>query len=580
MLIIKKLQNNIKDIVANLDPPLTTQATIQIDFTKDETHGELTTNIAMILGKELKQNPKKLAETIAKTIEGLDYVAKVEVAGTGFINMTLATSVWIDELKDIVKLGKAYANVKLSDGELVHVEYVSANPTGPMHTGHVRNAVLGDTIASILEKVGYKVYREYYINDAGGQIDCLARSLYLRYLEALGTKLSADAFEGNLYPGDYLIPIGGTVAKENGNIWEGKPQESWIETFRDISVKSMMQMIKHDLEQLGIVMDCYTSEKEIINSGKLQEALTILEKRGDIYKGILTPPKGHTVDDWEERPQTLFKSTRYGDEIDRPLCKSDNSWTYFAGDIAYHLDKFQRGFRKMINVLGADHCGYVSRLQAAVMAVTDEQAKIDVKLFQIVNFFENGIPVKMSKRAGTFITSNDLIERVGKDVTRFMMISRHNSTVIDFDFEKVVEQSHNNPIFYIQYANARICSVLKYAKEVFPQLTEEKIKQCETLDSINDKAEISVIRCLVSWPKVIEQAAINLEPHRITNYLYTLAGTLHSLWNKGKENLHLRFVDPNNERITEEKLFLLSSVANILADGLELIGIAPIEEMR
>jgi arginyl-tRNA synthetase len=447
-----------------------------------------------------------------------------------------------------------------------------------MHAGHVRNAILGDTIAALLKKVGYKVHKEYYINDAGRQVECLGRSVYLRYEEALGKQLPENAFEGDLYPGEYLIPIGQEIAQQHEGKWLNCPESTWLPLFQDFAVSAMMDLIRQDLADLGVVMDSYTSEKQLVKDGKVEQIIRQLEEQDDVYEGILTPPKGVVVDDWEERPQLLFRSTKYGDDVDRPLRKSDGLWTYFASDIAYHFDKIQRGFRNMINVLGADHCGYVKRITAATEAVSGGTAQLTVKLFQIVNFFENGQPVKMSKRAGVFVSSRDIVQKVGKDVARFMMVSRSNSSVIDFDFQKAVAQSQDNPIFYIQYAHSRICSVFSHADETFPGINEE-VPQCDNLSFLGNAEEIALIRTMASWPQVIELAARALEPHRIANYLYTLASDFHRLWNFGKTSLHLRFVDKNNKDLTRAKLFLLSGVATILRDGLELLGVVPLQRM-
>lgn len=556
---------------------------VQVEFTQDASHGEITTNAAMTFAKRLGVAPRVLASALVEEIRPLANITHVEIAGPGFINITLTSDVWLAELATIVRSGPAYAASEMGGGELVHVEFVSANPTGPMHAGHVRNAVLGDAIASLLAKVGYKVYREYYINDAGGQVECLARSVYLRYQEALGTPISPNAFDGNLYPGIYLMPVGTAIARSDGEKWKDLDEAVWLPVFKVRAVEEMMKIIQHDLHELGVVMDCYTSEKALTEAGKVQKAIDVLQSQDDVYEGVLEQPKGHTIDDWESRPQLLFRATKYGDETDRPLRKSDGSWTYFAGDIAYHLDKFRRGFRNMVSVLGADHCGYVKRLTAAVSAITQGRGALEVKLFQIVNFFEHGQPVKMSKRAGTFITSEDIVSRVGKDATRFMMVSRHNSTIIDFDFEKVLEQSQDNPLFYIQYAYARICSVFRHVAEAFEGLTRESIATNPpegAIAHLTHQSEIGIIRLLASWPKIVEQAASAREPHRITNYLYTLAGAFHNLWNQGKGTLELRFIDRNSRTITEAKLFLLCGVASILNDGLELLGITPVEEMR
>lgn len=602
MSIVRKLQEEVKDAVQSLaqtllnfeaendsgnSPTRTSpmkgrpdEPRIQVEITDDPQHGDIATNAAMVLCKTFRMSPRALAETLADRLKRLEGVSDVAVAGPGFLNVSLTPEAWTQELREIVRQGDAYGAVDLGHGQKVQVEYVSANPTGPMHTGHVRNAVLGDAIAALLKKVGYDVHKEYYINDAGGQIDVLARSVYLRYLEALGHTLAEDAFKGDVYPGAYLIPVGKALAERDGDRWVGRDEAEWMPVFKEFAVQAMMTMIRHDLEELGVVMDYYASEKQVTEGGKIEEALAILEENGDLYTGVLTPPKGKPIDDWEARPQTLFKATKYGDEVDRPLRKSDGSWTYFAGDIAYHLDKFQRGFTHIINVLGADHCGYVTRLKAAVSAVTRGGAKVDVKLFQLVNFFENGVPVKMSKRAGTFITSQDVVGRVGKDATRFMMLTKHNTTVIDFDFQKVLELSQENPVFYVQYAHARICSVFRHAQEVFPDLDEAVVRKLETIRSLTHPAEIALIKVLAQWPQIVEQAAVNLEPHRITTYLIALAGAFHSLWNRGKEAPELRFISSDDRDATCSKLYLLSGVATILRDGLHLLGVRPIEEMR
>jgi arginyl-tRNA synthetase len=578
MSILKSIKTRIAHAVQSLSKEVDT-SNIYVDLTQNVNHGDITTNVAMVLCKFLGLPPRQLAEKIVEKIKEVEEIDRIEIAGSGFINITLKPFVWTEELKEIVKCGQGYSNANIANGQTVHIELVSANPTGPLHTGHVRNAVLGDTIASLLKKVGYNVYREYYINDSGRQIDCLACSVYLRYLQALGNPLPHDAFDGDVYPGEYLIPVGQEIAARDGDKWVNKEKNEWLAAFKAFSVKAMMDLIRNDLTELGVVIDCYTSEKSLTDADKVQEALAILEKNGDIYTGVLAPPQGKVDEDWDVREQTLFRSTKYGDEIDRPLRKADGTWTYFAGDIAYHLDKYLRGFTKLINVLGADHCGYVTRIKAAVSAVTSGKASLDVKLFQIVNFFENGVPVKMSKRAGTFITASDLIRRVGKDATRFMMISRHHSTVIDFDFQKVLELSHDNPVFYVQYAHARICSVFRHAMSAFG-LSEDAVKATNNINVFTERPEIAVIKCLAQWPQVVEQAAISQEPHRITNYLCALAGAFHSLWTQGKESARLRFIDVKNKAVTSEKLFLLIGVATVLRDGLELIGITPIDEMK
>lgn len=553
---------------------------IAVEPSQRTQHGEVATNAALVVAKRLSQPPRVLAESLAKRLSALDVVDKVDIAGPGFVNLTLKPEAWGNELLTLVQQGEAYAKAAVGQGQTIHIEFVSANPTGPMHTGHVRNAVYGDALASLYAKVGYKVYKEYYINDAGNQVDCLARSVYLRYKEALGQTLSEEAFQGDVYPGEYLVPVGKNLAQRDGDRWLEKPEEEWLPELKVFAVQSMMDLIRKDLAELGVVMDHYTSEKALTEVGKIQQAIQILQKRGDIYTGTLTPPKGKLPEDWEERPQLLFRSTKYGDEIDRPLQKSNGDWTYFAGDLAYHLDKFQRGFTNLVDVMGMDHCGYVTRLQSAVTAITDGKAHLKVELFQLVNFFENGVPVKMSKRAGTFITSEDVVKRVGKDATRFIMLSRHHGTVLDFDFQKVLEASQDNPVFYVQYAHARICSVFRHAQAVFPDLTEEAMRGAPTLAQLPLSEEISVIRCLAQWPQTVVQAASTQEPHRIVNYLCELAGAFHSLWNQGKERQQLRFVDSENREATASKLVLLTGIATVLRDGLKLVGVEPISEMR
>lgn len=553
---------------------------ITVEPSQRAQHGEVATNAAMVAAKVLHQVPRVLAESLAERLRELPMVAKAEVAGVGFVNLTLKPEVWGDEVLAILRQGVAYSESNVGQGRTVHIEFVSANPTGPMHAGHVRNAIYGDALASLCAKVGYKVYKEYYINDAGSQVDCLGRSVYLRYLEALGHPLPENAFQGDVYPGEYLIPVGKSLAERDGDRWVGKSEEEWLPEFKTFAVQAMMNLIRRDLKDLGVTMDYYASEKALTAAGKIQEAIEILKKRGDIYTGTLTPPKGKLPEDWEERPQLLFRSTKYGDEIGRPLQKSDGSWTYFAGDLAYHLDKFQRGFTDLVNVLGMDHCGYVTRLQSAVTAITDGKAQLKIELFQLVNFFENGVPVKMSKRAGTFITAEDVVSRVGKDATRFMMLSRHHGTILDFDFQKVLEMSQDNPVFYVQYAHARICSVFRHAQTVFPDLTEEAVRRIPSLPQLPVPAEVPLIRCLAKWPQTVLQAAAAREPHRIVSYLCDLAGEFHSLWNQGKENLQLRFVDPDSHEVTVSKLALLTGVATILRDGLQLVGVEPMSEMR
>ena len=494
-------------------------------------------------------------------------------SGPGFINLKLHQSVLRHELARIMHSDHKYGNSNLGGGKKAQVEYVSTNPTGPMHIGHGRNAVLGDTISSLLEKVGYKVTREYYVNDAGGQTIALGRSAYMRYLQALGRTIADTDFDADMYKGDYLIPVGKKLAETFGDKFLNKPEVEWLESMRLFAIDAMMEYIRADLKLLGIVME-YASESAITKEGWVEKALKLLETKGDVYQGVLEKPKGHQVDDWEERPQVLFKATAYGDDIDRALKKSDDTWTYFAGDVGYHYHKISRNYDLLVNILGFDHVGYVKRLTSAVKALKAD-LPYSIKTCQMVNFVDNGQPIRMSKRAGNFITINQLVDRVGKDCVRYMMVSRHQDMVIDFDFTQVVEQSKDNPLFYIQYANARIHSVLRHAVEVFKDIDHNP-----SLESLVDESELNLIKCLIQWPRVVTSAAQHLEPHRIANYLYDLAGQFHSLWNKGKENTQLRFIDEKSPNQTADRLVLLKATALIISEALNLLGIKPLEEMR
>lgn len=551
---------------------------VTVDPPKEAGHGDLATNVAMVLAKPSGKNPKALATLMLEPLRNLEDVNHVEIAGPGFINLTLKPDFWRRQLLDILQTGTAYGNSVLGAGEKINVEYVSANPTGPMHAGHGRNAVLGDAIASLLQKIGYNVYREYYVNDAGGQIDALARSVYLRYREALGHPIQDSDFQEGMYASDYLTPVGQDLARLKGDAWIDKPESVWMDEIRRFSVDAMMTIIREDLDALGVHMDVFTSEKKLVEEGAVDAALKILEEKGDLYVGVLERPKGHEVEDWEPRPQTLFRATAYGDDVDRPLKKSDGSWTYFAGDIAYHFDKFRRGFPKMIDVLGSEHGGYVKRIQAATAAVTSGQGQAEAKSYQNVNFMENGAPIKMSKRAGTFIKLRDVTDRVGKDVTRFIMLTRHHDNTIDFDFAKVVEQNRENPVFYVQYAHARVCSVLKHGLALFPDILDDLSKINVSL--LTDVSELEMIKLLVNWPRQVEVAAVFREPHRIAYYLHDVAAAFHGLWNKGKDHTHLRFIDPEDRAITAARLALVKGVATVIASGLELFGITPLQEMR
>ncbi|RZI45216.1 arginine--tRNA ligase [Candidatus Finniella inopinata] len=554
------------------------QQKITIEPTRDPSHGDLATNAAMVLAKPLGQSPKDLAQRIASSLLGRPEIIKAEVAGPGFINLTLSPEFWQAQIPTILEKGINYGDAALGANQKVNVEFVSTNPTGPMHAGHGRNAVLGDTVSALLSKVGYDVCREYYVNDAGGQINALARSVYVRYRQACGETISDADFDADMYGADYLVPLAKQIFEQDGPKWLGQPQEVWLDSFREVSVHEMMNLIRQDLEALGVHMNVFTSEKVLAAHNQVQKTLDILQAKGDVYQGTLAPPKDHVIDDWEPRPQTLFKATAYGDDVDRPLCKSDGAWTYFAGDVAYHHNKLDRGFDHLVNIFGADHSGYVKRIQSAVKALTDGQKTVEIKVCQMVNFLDNGVPVRMSKRAGTFITLKEVIERVGKDATRYMMVSRHQDMPIDFDFAKVIEQNRDNPIFYIQYAHARIQSVLRHSREMFPSLTL-KITELP-LHLLKDDYELAMIKILTNWPRQVEVAAQTREPHRIANFLYDVASTFHGLWNKGKDHTHLRFIDPQDFAQTQARLALITATATVIASGLKLLGITPVQEMR
>ncbi len=556
---------------------------ITVEPPRDASHGDISTNAAMVLAKPAGMKPRDIAEMIAPKIAALKGVASVDVAGPGFINASLTNAFWQSRLVDVLKAGTAYGASDIGGGEKINVEYVSANPTGPLHVAHARGAVVGDALVNLLRKAGFDVTSEYYINDAGNQVDQLARSAHLRYREALGEEIG-EIPEG-VYPGEYMIPIGQELAESLGDSLKDAPEEEWIDTFRNIAIERLLVGIKEDLAALGIHQDVFTSERDLVQAGAVEHVEDLLQGRGLLYRGVLEPPKGKAApEDYEPREQTLFRATDFGDDTDRPLKKSDGSWTYFSNDIANHLDKFERGFKKMIDVWGADHGGYVKRMQAAVRAVTDNQGELDVKLCQIVHLKKGGEPFRMSKRAGNFVTLRDLIEELGengKDVVRFIMLTRKNDSQMDFDLEKAVEQSRDNPVFYVQYAHARCHSVLRNAAETLGADTlgaDELVKA--KLTYLDDPAEIEVIRTLAGWPKMVEAAAESHEPHRIAFYLNDLAAVFHSLWNKGKDDTRLRFIDESNEDVTRARLALVLGVATVIASGLEVIGVTPLEELR
>ena len=557
---------------------------IVVEPPRDPAHGDMATNAAMVLAKEAGKKPRELAEAIAATMRIEPQIAKVDVAGPGFINFTLRPEVWGEALKAALAAGAEYGRSEIGEDAAVNVEYVSANPTGPMHVGHCRGAVFGDALASLLAFAGYRVTREYYINDAGAQIDVLARSAYLRYREALGEKIGPIP-EG-LYPGDYLKPVGGALAAEYGDKLTTMPEVARLAIARETAVRMMMEAIRDDLAALNINFDVYFSERSLIE-GTDQVAATIesLRERGDVYEGRLPPPKGGAAEDWEDREQTLFRSTNFGDDVDRPLKKSDGSYTYFASDIAYHKSKVDRGFRHLIDVWGADHGGYVKRMQAAVKAVSDGKVDLDVKIVQLVRLLRSGEPVKMSKRAGDFVTLREVVDEVGRDAVRFDMLYRKNDAVLDFDLAKVVEASRDNPVFYVQYGHARCQSVFRNARAEFPDLPAAMPQRLSWLKNakmelLSDESELALLKRIALYPRTVEAAAVAHEPHRIAFYLYELASEFHALWTRGKDLPHLRFIIQNDPETTKARLCLVQGVVQVLASGLALLGVSAPDEMR
>ncbi len=577
---------------------------IVVEPPRDPTHGDMATNAAMVLAKDAGQKPRDLADKIAERLRADDLVAKVDVAGPGFINLTLKPHVWGEELRVMLAAGKDYGRSDTGKGEKVNVEYVSANPTGPMHIGHCRGAVFGDALANLLAFAGYSVTREYYINDAGAQVDVLARSVYLRYREALGEDIGAIP-EG-LYPGDYLREVGGELAADHGFNLTTMPEAEWMPIVRDRAIHAMMADIRNDLMRLRVVPDVFFSERSLIEGedGDLffpalaaaapeaekakdvvAETIKTLRARGLVYEGRLPPPKSGNLDDWEDREQTLFRSTEFGDDVDRPLLKSDGSYTYFATDIAYHKSKFDRGFRNLIDVWGADHGGYVKRMQAAVKAVSDGKAELDVKLVQLVRLLRAGEPVKMSKRAGEFVTLREVVDEVGKDAVRFDMLYRKNDAVLDFDLAKVIEATRENPVFYVQYGHARGQSVFRNAHVEMPDLpaaANERARWLKDapLDRLSDSGELSILKRIALYPRLVEAAAQAHEPHRIAFYLYELASEFHAQWTRGKDLPHLRFIIQNDPETTLARLALVQGIVTVLASGLALLGVEAPDEMR
>lgn len=549
---------------------------VTVEPPRDPAHGDMATNAAMVLAKPAGLKPRDIAEALAARLIEDARISAADVAGPGFLNLRLAVSVWQGVIRAALERGDDFGRSDVGQGRKVNVEYVSANPTGPLHVGHTRGAVFGDALASLLDYVGYDVTREYYINDGGAQVDVLARSVYLRYLEAHG---QAVAFEDGTYPGDYLIEVGEALKDKVGDAYVGQPESVWLEEVRDYATDAMMLLIKADLGALGVEMDMFYSEKSLYGTGRIEAALADLEGKGLIYEGVLEPPKGKTPEDWEPRKQTLFRSTEHGDDVDRPVKKSDGSWTYFAPDIAYHYDKISRGFDMLIDVFGADHGGYVKRMKAAVSALSDGRVPLDIKLTQLVKLYKNGEPFKMSKRAGTFVTLRDVVEQVGPDVTRFHMLTRKNDAPLDFDFDKVMDQSKDNPVFYVQYANARVNSVLRKAAEGGLDVADAALAGAD-LAQLTDEAQLGVARKIAEWPRMVEIAGRTNEPHRVAFYLYDLSSELHSLWNRGNDQPSLRFLDEADPVASQAKIALARAVTVVISSGLGILGVTPAEEMR
>jgi len=546
---------------------------------RDPAHGDVATNAAMVLARPMAAKPRELAMRIAVRLEADPDVEAVQVAGPGFVNLRLSDRFWAAQLAAVLQAGESYGHLPPGSGPKVNVEFVSANPTGPMHVGHCRGAVVGDAIAGLLAAAGHQVTREYYINDAGAQVDVLARSAYLRYREALGEAIG-DIPSG-LYPGDYLKPAGEALSREFGAGLLDKPEAEWLPLVRERAIAAMMAMIRDDLDRLGIHHDVFFSERSLQTGvDRVAEAIAALDAQGLVYRGTLPPPKGQLPEDWEDREQTLFRATAFGDDMDRPLLKSDGSYTYFASDIAYHYDKLQRGFRRMIDVLGADHGGYAKRMRAAVLAMSNREAELEVVFCQLVKLYRGGEPVKMSKRSGDLVTLREVVDEVGRDAVRFMMLFRKADAPLDFDFQKVTEQSKDNPVFYVQYAHARTASVRRQTGEELPDLPLAATDLAGAdLELLTDESERGLVRLMADWPRILDSAAESREPHRVAFYLHELASAFHAHWNKGKDLPQLRFIRTDDIRLTRARLALVTGVGVVLRSGLRVLGVTAPEEM-
>ena len=553
----------------NLDP-------VTVEPPRDPAHGDMATNAAMVLAKPAGKKPREVATQLAALLAGDDRIDRAEVAGPGFLNLRLAKPAWRALVARVLADPDGFGRSAMGDGTRVNVEYVSANPTGPLHMGHARGAVFGDALASLLAFAGHEVTREYYVNDGGAQVDVLARSVYLRYLEAHG---EAVDFPDGAYPGDYLAPVGQALKDKVGDAFVGKGEQFWLAEVRDVATGAMMDLIRADLEAIGIAMDHFFSEKSLYGTGRIEAAIESLRHKDLIYRGTLEPPKGKTPEDWEPREQTLFRSTAHGDDVDRPIQKSDGGWTYFAPDIAYHYDKIERGFDQLVDVFGADHGGYVKRMKAAVSALSDGRVPLDVKLTQLVRVMKDGQALKLSKRAGTLVELRDVVEMVGPDVTRFVMLTRKNDAPLDFDVSAVLEQSKDNPVWYVQYASARVHSVLRKAAEAGIDVSDGALRAAD-LSTLDHDAEMALAAKLAEWPRLVEIAARTREPHRIAFYLYDLASSFHALWNRGNDEPALRFVQEDAEDTTRDKIALARAVSVVIASGLRILGVTPLAELR
>ncbi len=577
MNIFDELKRELNQIAEQKFNYIPNQNQLSVELPKDQSHGDLSTNIAMIIAKPLGKPPREIAEKIKIYLEKIDYIDQVDIAGPGFINLRINNDVWYKILAKILEQGTSFGDNDIGKGEKINIEFLSTNPTGPMHIGHSRCGIYGDALANLMTKCGYKVTKEFYINDAGSQVIVLAKSAYLRYLEASGEVIT-EIPEG-LYPGDYLVPIGEKLFKEFGNSLKSMEEESRVELIKNSVVADMMELIKNDLKKLGVVYDVFFSEKQLHEEKKIEKLVSELQARDIIYSGVLPPPKGKMNDDWKPREQLLLRTTEFGDDVDRSMQKSNGDWTYAAADVAYMQNKLERGFKKISMVLGVDHLGYKKRMQATAHALAGDEVDFEIKFCQLVNFLKNGEPFKMSKRAGNFITVEDVLQEVDKDIVRFVMLTRRNDQVLDFDLEKVKEQSKDNPVFYVQYANARVNSILKMASTQDARYLERLEQGTYNLSLLNREEELSLIKLMASWPKIIELACIHQEPHRIAFYLIELASQFHGLWSKGNEDHTLRFILSDDLEKTISRLALAKSVSLVISSGLKIFNVLPIEKM-